>query len=104
MRDKSKCEKKMSGRKRGKYNNVNAATKAMDDVDFVKCSVLKDDAIWVDGVKYLDIVVGEQITAVYKQLYMYVKLGRAPDDLVEYLDNCKFLSASKKDQAKQARH
>ena len=94
----------MSEKKRGKYNNVNAATKSMDDVRFVKCSVFKDDAIWVDGVEYFDIVVGGQIPAKYKQLYMYVKLGRAPDDWVECLDNCKLLFASKKEQAKQARH
>ena len=61
----------MSGENRGKYNNVNVATKAMDNVDFVKCSVFKDDAVWVDGVEYLDIVVGGRIPAKYKQLYMY---------------------------------
>ena len=104
VKNKSICETKMSGKKRGKYNNVNVATKAMDDVDFVKCSVFKDDAVWVDGIEYLDIVVGGRIPAEYKQLYMYAKLGRAPDNWVECLDNCKFLSASKKEQAKQARH
>ena len=58
VKNKFKCEKKMSGKKRGKYNNVNVNTKAMDNVDFVKYSVFKDDAVCVDGVDYLDIVVG----------------------------------------------
>ncbi len=97
------CDKKMKGTKRGKYN-VNAARKAMDEVDFMRCKVFKDESIHLDGEEYLDLLHGGRIPVKYKDLFMYVKLGKAPEDWVRCLDGCKILSVVKREQAKQARH
>ena len=49
--------------------------------------VFKDDAVWVDGIEYLDVIVGGLIYNKYKQIYMCVKLGRVPNVWVECFVN-----------------
>jgi len=93
----------MTGKKRGKYN-VEGKTKALDDLAYVKCTVFKKESIQIDGEEYLEIILGGRIRAKEKDIYRYVKLGKAPDDWVTCLDNCKLLSAVKREEAKQARH
>ena len=103
VKTKEIVRKKMTGNKRGKYNVIKA-TKRQDDVNFVSSSIFKDEVVTVDGVEYLDVCVGGRIPAEYKDLYMYVKLGKAPDDWVKCYETTQFLSVAKIEQAKHARH
>ena len=92
----------MTEKKRGKYNII-VPTKAMDESEFERFSIFKDQFVRVDKIDYLDIRVRQQTPAEYKNLFMYVKLGNAPDAWVKHLDDCKLLYAVKKEHAKQAR-
>ena len=94
-----KINDKQSGIKRGVGTyNTNYSTKRQDDVDFE--STIFGDEDTVDGVAYVELVTGGRIHATLKDTYLYVKVGKVPDDWVVGIEQSNLLSAAKLEQAK----
>lgn len=98
---KTKIQKKMTGKKRGKYNTTKD-TKRQDQVEFFS-SVFKGTE-QVGNEEFVRLVGGGRIHNKYKDLYLYVKTGRAPDNWANSFVQSQLLSAAKVEQAKHATH
>ena len=98
-----KVDKKMCGKKRGRYN-TNATTKRKDELDIVDAVVFEEIEVVFKGRVFLNLQSGGRIFANYKTIFLYTCTGRAPDEWVDCLDRCNVLSRAKVETAKQALH
>ena len=96
-------DKKMSGRKRGRYN-ISAATKRQDEVDFVDAVVFEEEVVEFKGEEFLDLHSGGRIFAKHESIFLYACTGRAPADWVACLKLCNLLSCARVETAMQAQH
>ena len=91
---------KMTGKKRGRYN-VKEKSKRQDTVNCVSY-VHGSDTVTVDGKEFLLLLNGGRIPLEYKELYEYVKSGKAPEAWVKGFAECNLLSKAKVEEARQA--
>ena len=96
-------DKKMSGKKRGKYN-TSAATKREDELDIVEAAIFEDEEVVFEGGEFLDLHSGGRIFAKQRTIFLYACTARAPEEWVDCLDRCNVLSRARIETAKQALH
>ena len=91
----------MTGKKRRKYN-TSLTTKRQDDVEFSSHEFAGEEN--VDGVDFLLLGGGGRIHKKYKDMYLYVRTSRVPDDWVKAFEDCQLLSEAKIEQVKHTTH
>ncbi len=94
---------KMTGIKRGNYN-VEKKRKRDDNVNVMKSSIFEDETVIVEGITYIDLLLGGHIPVEIKSLYLYTKCGISPDEWVSSLVDCQSQSKTRVEQAKHAKH
>ena len=90
---------KKKGNKRGKYNTTRA-TKRDDRIDFYSSIFAGTET--VHNEVFLILIDGSRLPERYRNQYLFVKVGRAPDSWAQCFADSKMLSAAKVEQASHA--
>lgn len=92
---------KKKRKKTGKYN-TNKATRRQDEVEFT--ATIFGPSVQVDGEEFTELIGGGRIHSEFKDVFLFVKTARAPDEWVEGLERLNTLSDVKIEEAKYAQH
>ena len=99
---KNKISDKMKGQTRGSYN-VNASTKRQDKVDYFTSSF--SNTVTFDDEECIVLPLDNGLIPIeHKELFLYVSIGKAPDDWTKCFTNSQLLSEVKLEEVKFARH
>ena len=98
----AKVEKKIKGKSRGGPGsyNTNKATKRRDAIEFI--STIFGDTVTVGEEEFIELKGGRRIHSKYKDQYLFVNTGRAPDEWVQGLIDSQMLPLATIDKSKFA--